>query len=84
MSSPYETVCEAIESAGYRVRRNHETSRAQCPGHDSSGYTLSIRETDDGTALVHCFANCETRDVLDAIGLEPRDLFASDVRGWSA
>ncbi len=85
MSSPFETLCSAIVAAGYEIRRdrNHGTARAQCAGHDSTGYTLSIRETDDGAVLLHCFAGCDSRDILDALGLEPRQLFLATTRGWT-
>jgi hypothetical protein len=36
---------------------------------------LSIRETDDGLILVHCFGGCETEAIVKAMGLTMRDLF---------
>ncbi|MCL1826002.1 MAG: DNA primase [Betaproteobacteria bacterium] len=48
---------------------------ARCPAHEDRRPSLSIRETDDGRLLVHCFAGCETPDVLAAIGLSLPDLF---------
>lgn len=48
---------------------------ARCPGHDDRSPSLSIRERDDGTVLLHCFAGCETADVLAAIGLNFSDLY---------
>ncbi len=86
MPSPYEVLCTAIVDSGYQIRRdrNRGTARAQCAGHDSTGYTLSIRQADDGAVLIHCFAGCDSRDVLDALGLEPRQLFPASARGWPA
>jgi hypothetical protein len=48
---------------------------AQCPAHDDRGPSLSIRELDDGRTLIHCFAGCDTPNVLAAIGMEMSDLF---------
>jgi hypothetical protein len=48
---------------------------ARCPAHEDRSPSLSIRETDDGRCLLHCFGSCETSDVLVAIGLSFRDLF---------
>ncbi|MBK8993027.1 MAG: DNA primase [Gammaproteobacteria bacterium] len=42
---------------------------ARCPAHDDRSPTLSIRETEDGRTLVHCFAGCQTGEVLAAAGL---------------
>jgi hypothetical protein len=54
--------------------------RSVCPAHESKHRTksLSIRELDDGRVLIHCFAGCGGTDVLAAVGLEFRDLFADD------
>ncbi|WP_018878955.1 hypothetical protein [Thioalkalivibrio sp. ALE9] len=48
---------------------------ACCPAHGDRSPSLSIRETDDGTVLVHCFAGCGAAEVMQAVGLELRDLF---------
>jgi hypothetical protein len=48
---------------------------ARCPAHDDKGPSLSIREAEDGRVLIHDFSGCRTQDVLQAIGLDFRDLF---------
>ncbi len=48
---------------------------ACCPGHDDKSPSLSIRETEDGKTLLHCFAGCQPREVVEAIGLQLHDLF---------
>lgn len=54
------------------------TARARCPAHDGRSRTsLSIRRGHEGVVL-HCFAGCDYTDVLDALGLAPRDLFDGD------
>jgi hypothetical protein len=47
---------------------------ARCPAHDDSSPSLSITECDDGRVLLHCFAGCETEDVLRAVGLTFHDV----------
>lgn len=79
---------EAIRAAGRerdadallgRLDRVRETGPdrwlACCPAHDDATPSLSIRETDDGRVLVHCFAGCAAADVVSAAGLELADLF---------
>lgn len=48
---------------------------ARCPAHEDGRASLSIRETDDGRVLIHCFAACANGDVLAAVGLRMSDLF---------
>lgn len=48
---------------------------ACCPAHDDKNPSLSIRETDDGKVLIHCWANCSAAEITAAMGLQMRDLF---------
>ena len=54
---------------------------ACCPAHADKGPSLSLRETDDGRVLVHCFAGCSAVDILAAVGLELRDLYPEPLAG---
>lgn len=56
-------------------RRQPGQYSACCPAHEDRAPSLSVRETPDGTVLLHCFAGCEVADVLAALGIEPADLF---------
>ena len=38
-----------------------------CPAHDDRTPSLSIRDGDNGEAIVHCFAGCDWRDVKKAL-----------------
>lgn len=61
-----------------KVRRTGPgTWSARCPSHDDRGPSLSVRETDDGRILLHCFGGCDVHDVLVAIGMKISDLFPS-------
>jgi hypothetical protein len=57
---------------------------AKCPAHPDRKPSLSIRETDDGRVLLHCFAGCSVGDVLAVIGLQLRDLFDQPVQHFTA
>jgi hypothetical protein len=48
---------------------------SRCPAHEDRSPSLSIRETDEGRCLLHCFGGCSTSDVLAAIGMSFADLF---------
>ena len=47
---------------------------SRCPAHNDRSPSLAIKDGDDGRALLHCFAGCETEDVLSAIGLTFSDV----------
>ena len=48
---------------------------ACCPAHDDRSPSLSIRETADGSVLVHCFCGCGFQEIVEAVGLQASDLF---------
>lgn len=48
---------------------------ARCPAHGDKHPSLAVREKEDGTVLMHCFAGCGIGEVLGAIGLGSRDLY---------
>lgn len=50
--------------------------KARCPAHDDDKPSLSIREDRIGNVLLKCHAECHTEKVVQAMGLEMRDLFA--------
>jgi hypothetical protein len=52
---------------------------ALCPAHEDRSPSLSIRDTGD-KILIHCHAGCATDDVLAAVGLTFRDLYADEWR----
>lgn len=57
--------------------RAHAPGRwsARCPAHEDKRPSLSIRELDDGTTLLHCFGGCDALSVVQAIGVTFADLF---------
>ncbi len=68
---------ERILSGLDKVRTRGDSSwMACCPAHTDKNPSLSIKETQDGDVLLHCFAGCGVDDVLAALGLEMSDLFS--------
>jgi hypothetical protein len=73
--SPLEKVLDRLED--YKVRKDEY--RARCPAHNgNSDDSLSIKEGDDGRALLLCHAHCEIEDILEALDLGMADLFVKD------
>jgi len=59
---------------GVRKRTGDQWS-ARCPAHEDKSPSLSVRELPDGRVLLRCFADCDVRNVLAAIGMDLADLF---------
>jgi putative DNA primase/helicase len=70
--SPVEKVLDRLEE--YTERRDE--FRARCPAHNgTSADSLSVKEGDDGRALLICHAGCELQKICDALGISVVDLF---------
>jgi hypothetical protein len=69
-----ERVREALVEHGCAPRGSNLKLRARCPVHGSHGPTLAISQGRAG-AIVKCHAQCETPDILAAIGLSWPDLY---------
>ena len=57
------------------VRRLGEGWMACCPAHDDQHASLSVGQGDDGRWLLYCHAGCTFEAVVDAVGIDTRDLF---------
>lgn len=67
---------DVILSRLNNVRKSSEGRwMACCPAHTDRSPSLSIREADDGTLLVKCFAGCNISNVMTAVGMTVADLF---------
>lgn len=53
---------------------------ARCPAHRDQLPSLRLREGRGGRVLLHCFAGCDFRQVVAALGLRAEDLFPDNVR----
>jgi len=74
MSGPVENLVQRLNA-----RRSGKSWIAKCPAHDDHRPSLSIDEGSDGRALIKCHAGCSTDDVMGALGLTKRDLFAATI-----
>lgn len=73
---PMRTMWEALERAGCKPYGQPHSFRAQCPAHGGGNRdSLGINEGADRRVLVRCLVRCETRQVLDALGLNWGALF---------
>lgn len=48
---------------------------ACCPAHDDRHPSMTIRELEDGTVLLHCFSGCGVEQIIGSLGLDFSDLF---------
>lgn len=84
-SLPHPTAARNIDTLLARLEGVRQTGSdqwlARCPAHDDSDPSLSIRETGDGTILIHDFAGCSPDDITAAVGLELSDLFPPRPQG---
>jgi len=74
-ADPLELLLQHLEG----VQQSRGRFLAHCPAHSDNSPSLSLSHGEDGRALVHCHAGCETRAVLAAVGMEMRDLFAGNL-----
>ena len=70
--TPIENTLSRLEKP--RQRQPGQWS-ARCPAHPDKSPSLSIRETPEGSVLLHCFGGCEVAEIVAAMGLELHDLF---------
>ena len=77
MSAPFEKVVAALQAHGCRPKVRGLHASAHCLVHDDSTPSLELDVGDDGRALLHCFAGCETKVIVSLLDLEMSDLFVS-------
>lgn len=66
---------EGVLSRLSKVRGRNGHWIACCPAHDDRTPSMTIRETEDGTILMHCFSGCSIGQIADALGVDLSDLF---------
>ncbi|MCO7193959.1 DUF3987 domain-containing protein [Pseudonocardia sp. McavD-2-B] len=78
--SPFVTFQDAMQAAGMRTKVYGDRLDGQCPAHDDTAPSLSVRYDDAaGKVLLNCHAGCSSDDVLAALGLSWADLYADQV-----
>lgn len=73
--NPVQLILSRLE--GVRQRQRGQWS-SRCPAHPDNSPSLSIRERDDGAALLHCFAGCSVAEIAAALGVTLQELFPAD------
>lgn len=68
----YDNILEKFNVKEHRG----DTAKAVCPYHLDKEASLSINHNkDEGKTLIFCHAGCQTRDILDKVGLKMTDLY---------
>jgi putative DNA primase/helicase len=62
------------------VRASGTGWMASCPAHEDQTPSLSICVGNDGRTLLKCHAGCSVEEIVRAMGLSIRDLFAQPGR----
>lgn len=75
VNNPIQNVLDRLE--GVRPL-SHNQWQARCPAHDDQHPSLSVGIGEDGRVLLKCHAGCAVKDILTAMGLTERDLFAQE------
>lgn len=57
------------------------TWMARCPAHADRSPSLCVKGLGDGRILLHCFAGCDTGQILSKLGLTLSDLFPERLEG---
>lgn len=73
-SPAFDRLIDALQSTGKVLRINGVQGMAQCPSHDDTQPSLSLRAI-DGMVLTYCFAGCGADDIVAALGLTMADLY---------
>lgn len=75
MPTPTERILDQLETADCRPRRAGRGYQARCPAHDDRTPSLHLTEGADERVLIKCWAGCDTTRIVQALGLELKDLF---------
>lgn len=57
-----------------RVKKTKDGYMARCPSHPDRTASLTLSEK-NGVILIHCFAGCETKEIVSSLGMTMADLF---------
>ena len=62
-----------------KCTRRGDTLKARCPAHEDNNPSLNVKIGDTGECVIlKCWSGCQTEDIVDALGLTMRNLFATD------
>lgn len=61
----------ALQQHGCQPKKSSNGYQAKCPCHDDKTASLSVKQGDKVPVVVHCFASCDPKDILNKLGLVP-------------
>ncbi|MHB1285308.1 MAG: toprim domain-containing protein [Leptospirales bacterium] len=76
---PHSTLSDILSRLD-GVRKSGSGWTAKCPTHEDRNSSLSIKITEEGRLLVHCFAGCSFNEIREALGLVGERIQASPQR----
>jgi hypothetical protein len=74
MLADFENVLDRLNVAS----RNGEKAMCFCPAHDDHNKPSLSLKAESGRLLLHCFAGCQSENVISEIGLKMNDLFVEE------
>lgn len=74
---PADRILKRLKSLNLRTCGSGPEWQAICPAHADTNPSLSIKETSDGTVLLHCHAGCRTVDILRVLEMKESGLYPS-------
>lgn len=75
------TLQELLPHFGGGRKIGPSSYQCKCPAHLDNKASLTVSEK-DGKILLHCHAGCDTRDILEAVGLSFKDLGEPKRSSW--
>ena len=81
LGSSAQTPIEIVLSKLRRVSASGDGWSARCPAHTDNSPSLSVCEGSDGKVLLTCHVGCDFNEIVEALGLEPADLFPKSDAG---
>lgn len=80
--TPYQILLRTLQARGIAPRNTHphkaeivRQCRCDCPSCGGHALPLEIAETQDAAVLLHCHAGCSFDAIVQALGVQVRDLF---------
>ena len=73
--TPIDRVLNALRELGHNPKSTRDGWQCCCPAHDDRTPSLSIKDGDDGRALLKCHAGCSIDLICAAMKLTKRELF---------
>ena len=70
----YQRMMSALQRMNRRVVDRGARAMAQCPAHDDGNPSLAVTAI-EGQVLIHCHAGCDSKSIVEALGMTFADLY---------